>query len=45
MKMSMRTGMVRMNMNTNTEIKAMIDLEKNSMNAMQGKPLTFQNLN
>ena len=48
MKMSMRTGTVGMNMNTNTEMKAMIlveiDLEKNSVNAMQGKSLTFQNL-
>ena len=49
MKMSMRTGTVGMNMNTDTEMKPMIsveiDLEKNSMNAMQGKSLTFQNLN
>ena len=49
MKMPMRTGMIGMNMNTDTEVKAIIwaeiDLEKNSMNAMQGKPFTFQNLN
>ena len=49
MKMSMRTGMLGMNININTEMKVInqveIELEKNSMNAMQGKPLTFQNLN
>ena len=46
MKMSVRTGMIGININTNTEVKAIIwaeiDLEKNSMNAMQGKPLLFK---
>ena len=49
MKMPMRTGTIGININTNTGMKAIIlaeiDLERNSVNAMQGKPLTFQNLN
>ena len=49
MKISMRTGMIGRNMNTNTEMKttiwAEIGLEKNSVNAMQEKTLTFQNFN
>ena len=49
MKMPIRTGMIGIIRNTNTEMKAIIwveiDLDKSTLSAMQGKPLTIQNLN